>query len=170
MPSTSWLAFVPEIILAVEDMAHPTFDRNLIGEIFNLQRTAACELLQRIPGSFSSGYTLMIHKRELLLWLYKIKRDGVWERDAERRRRVLAAIRPMQERLAAGGGAITVMPTVKAEIMESTTLDSLPPGIRLAEGKIEIQFNGWQDMLFHLGALVAAIDRDHIRLRQIVGD
>ena len=171
-PPVSWLATVAQIIESVENSSTPTFDRHTVGELFNLGRTAAANLLRRIPGAFPAGRTWMVHRRELLLWLYGIQREGRWESEARRRRRisriVAAGDQRFQERKAEGGGALTTFSDPQMAVMRSTTLDSLPPGITVGPGRIEIRFFGWEDMMFHLGALVTAIDRDHVRLRQII--
>ncbi len=165
-PPISWFSRLDEIILAIEDAPLATWDRATLGELFNLGRTAAAQLLARIPGSFRAGRTCLVHKRELLLWLYQIKTTGAWENDTARRLKVLRAIEPERERLAQGGAPpdTVVARGRAAQALQETDADTLPGAIQLTPGRLTIEFYGWDcgTKAVHFAVQTSAAKRNYM--------
>jgi hypothetical protein len=156
----TWFARLPDIVAQIEATEQATFDRSWIEMFFDLRRTAAGKLLKGIPGAFQAGPMWMIHRRELLLWLYRFRSDGVWRPDAARRERVAKVIEEGRKTIAQTREIAEVSPKVLA-----FGIDELPGGVSLLRGELKVSFNGFQDLFTKLFTFAQILANDEVRLR-----
>src|SRR5450759_2842350 len=104
-----WLSDLAEIIANVEDLPDPRLDRQLFGEMFNLQRTAAAKCMRRL-GAQVYGTSLAIDKRTLVLELYRLALTPGAQIEDRHRERLLAALETARKQKAARQVRITPIP------------------------------------------------------------
>lgn len=160
-----WHRNIPDIRLRVETLDPGWFvDRAAIETLFGLGRVAAVQLLARL-GARLIGSALAIDRETLLERLESLERDPelVWETD---RRRRVATLLDVEKKLLPGR---QVQIRISPEVLEaSSSIAGLPQTIRLAEGRLEINFFGAEDLLHQLVELGTAMTRDFARFQQIV--
>jgi hypothetical protein len=145
-----WLPDVPQLIRTVERSKQSHFPRKDIQRIFAIQPRAAGKLLALFPQVEGSLNTHMV-KRELLLAFLQAVRDApdpdVYLRGLEGRQKI-SRKRPR----------VLVM----KDLLEESTLATLPRGITLERGRLVVTFTSEQELGNHLAAFAGAWERERV--------
>jgi len=164
-----WFRQVPLIIRMLDAAAEPLLDRKAVENLFQVGQSEAGRLLKRTGAAFKCGGANVVPRWAMLEWLKRLERDGEVAWEQQRAAKVASVIAEAREKMADE----TVRPIVRgaqAVVMTSTDVDSLPPGLQISPGKLTIEFFGYEDLLYHVGALVHALANDPIRIRTVAED
>ena len=96
----SWIQRIPEMIEALELHAADRIDRQTVGELFDLRKTAAFHLLRRF-GAERCGNSLAIGRARLMARLREMQEHPDWRWERERREQIrvrIDTLRPNQRR------------------------------------------------------------------------
>jgi hypothetical protein len=137
---------------ALERLPCPVVDRAALEILFGVSRRTAIRLMSQF-GGYRSGKTYLVGREELLRQLRGWTGSHEFERGKARRRRVGA----MAEDLARSWTARQTVISPPREPVKG--LENLPEGVRLGEQKLEIDFDGQEDLLTKLLALVQGLAR-----------
>jgi len=161
-----WFRELPQILRMLEAEAAPLIDRKTVESLFQVGQSEAGRLLKRTGAAFRSGGANVVPRWAMLEWLRRLERDGgvAWEQ--QRVVKVAAAISEAREKLASPA-ARPIAHGRQAEVLVATDTDSLPPGLKISPGRLTIEFFGYEDLLYHVGALVHALANDRIRIRTV---
>lgn len=147
------------MIETLERIPAVVLDRQTVGDLFRLRKTAACALM-RSAGATGSGAGLLIGKRDLLLYLAR-QLSNPHHQEA----------RGCAQRI--GQMLVEAEATDKAHririrpVAYTSTVAGLPPTIQLAPGRLVIDFHGTEDLLAQLHQLGQAMISDYPRLEEI---
>jgi len=158
----TWLPRITEIIEILRLSPAKELDRAAIEKLFEIQRRSAITLIKQV-GALKRGDHHVVARKSLLTWVQHI--EATESQEVERRRQVAADIdHSLAEHRAVKlaleqKGKSAVEFTLPREVLEAT-LDSLPPEIHLAPGRIEINFSPSDpiqacQMLYALGLALA---------------
>lgn len=172
-PCCSWLARVDEIIERVEETRLQYFDRHDVEQLFALRTTAACKVinqigraenLQAVLGASTHLQANVVARRDLLLFLHRTRQSPEAFNEHMRKTR-------LTEELAEAGRILKARRIPVQPIpVKDETIAGLPAGIHLSEGKLVIEFFGFEDLMSHLFALAKAAMHDAESLRAAVED
>jgi hypothetical protein len=161
MPAKAqWLLRLPEIIGALEEMEGPLLGRSAIEKLFTVRPRRAQQLMRHWSG-YQIGTSFQVQRLGLLDLLRKQIAGADYQAEAARRKRVEDELSRMANVLR--GHSIQIRPTGP----DAQSVEGLPASIRLAPGKLEIEFFGTEDLLTQLRQLALAIVGDYDRFEQI---
>jgi hypothetical protein len=154
---------MPEIRSMLAGTQLPVIDRAAVERLFGLRRRQAIELLRRF-GGYQAGCTFLIGREQLIERLDFIGASDEYQWDAARRERVSATIEEIQRTRESEAVRIPVTRDVF-----DCRMRSLGPDVQLRPGKLEIQFDGPEDLLRKLFALSQAVANDYSNFERTVG-
>lgn len=152
----SWLQRIPEMIEALALVEAERIDRPLVEQLFDLRRTAAADLMRRM-GAEQCGRCWVIGRGLLMARLREVQEHPEFQWETARRERVVQVIDDARrERRRA------VVPVTGAELrrLNEMTIDGLPETVRIEPGQLRVSFDGMDDLLRQLMALIQVIDND----------
>ena len=171
MPAASaWLDRLPSLIEKVTGDDLPVYDRRALETLFEVKPRRAQQILRELAvaaGELAparAGQAHALPRAVLLRALHALAGSEEFQQHAESRSEAEAQ---MKERVAAAAAARVRIPVSVGR--ESRSLASLPPGIRLERGRLEISFDDAEDLWWQLGELIAAAVHDHTAFRAFVG-
>lgn len=138
------------------------YDRQAIETLFGVRRVGATNLMKQI-GCTKLGTGSVCLRKDVLLFLQRSKRSGVYQAEAERQERLserLEALRSHQR----ARSVILRPPDPQADI------DSLPSGVQVTKTSLHMEFAGFNDFaskLLELGNIMAS---DYVRLQALMGE
>lgn len=169
-PRPGWIGQVDEILERIESTCQQYFDRHDLEHLFVLRKNAACKLMRQVGNAEGLGAILgagtrhqarVVSRRDLLLFLHRTKQSPEHFAEHMRKERLAEQLAETGRILKARRVRIASLPD------ELDTIAGLPAGIRLAPGRLEIDFFGTEDLLKHLLALAQAVTHDYVRFQQI---
>jgi len=150
-----WWRHIPEIQSMLADVRLPVIDRAAVERLFGLRRRQAIELMNRL-GGYQAGRTFVIGREQLIAQLDSIAAGGEYRQEAARRERLAGSIEKIQRTRQTEAVRIPV----SAEVF-GMRMQTLTPGVRLAPGKLEIEFAGPEDLLRKLFELAQGVANDY---------
>jgi hypothetical protein len=170
MPAASaWLDRLPSLIEKVTDDPRPVYDRRALQTLFDVKPRRAQQLLRELAAAAGesaparAGQAHALPRAVLLRALHAIAGSDEFQQHAESRSEAEAR---MKERVTAAAAARVRIPVSAGR--ETRSLASLPPGIRLERGRLEISFDDAEDLWWQLGELIAAAAHDNTAFRAFV--
>jgi hypothetical protein len=163
MPAESeWLVHVPEIISLLRLLPAPVLDRAAIETLFGVKRRRAIQLLAQF-GGYQAGKTFLVNRDSLLRQLEKIRDGDRFQHEAARRERLAGSLAALRKQAAASRVQIPL-----PEAARQAVLETLPAGIALTHNRLEVEFEGAEDLLAKLFHLAQAISNDWDRFGEFL--
>jgi hypothetical protein len=161
----SWQHRLPEILDALESNSAELIGRRQVESIFDVSRATAIQILDRF-GARLAGNALVVGRTELIARLRGLSQDPTLSFERERHSGSLARIsrdslgellgeaarRLRNNRVYAQGEA--------AARQRATRFGDFPPEVNLTPTTLHIQFEGLQDFLVKIGAVIYALQND----------
>jgi hypothetical protein len=158
-----WYRRVPEILRRIKapDMP-PVLDRSAIEELFGVRRRQAIRLLSAAHG-YQVGKTFIVDRQALIAYLESVEQSGAAPQARARKRRVALAITEVAQYAEAQRVQVRTSP----DALRRRPAD-LPAAIDLiAPGKLQISFQGAEDLLARIVELAAAATNDFPAFRKL---
>jgi len=160
-PKPIWLSRVAEIRQALQEADVPFVDRAAVEDLFRLRRRQAIHLLEAMEG-FKVGRAFVAPRASVLAFLNKVEASGAVEREVLRQARVRDAI--LEARRSVEARRLTFRVP-----KEQPRLASLPAGVHLEPGRLEVTCTDAQDLLKKLFLLSKAVASDVTAFESLVG-
>ena len=157
-----WFLRLPEIVEKLRQAETPVVDRAGIEKVFGVGRRRALQLLHRF-GGFQSAQAFLVDRQELIRCLEIVLAGEAFAFEQSRRRRLEEELNAARSQRVAAAVRIPVVPVSPA----GKGL-SVPPGLRLRPGRLEVDFNGAEELLGKLFALSQAAAKDFEAFRDCV--
>jgi hypothetical protein len=158
-----WIQRLPQALDELRSLPCPTIDRRTVERLFDVSPRQALRILSFL-GSYSAGASLQIERRELITRLERLNAEDGVQMEQRRHERVRDHLESLRREQAARRRKIPV----SAEAVE-TRISSLPPGVRLYPGTLEIRFETPEELLSKLFSLAQAIANDYSSFEQAIG-
>lgn len=155
-----WIQQLPQILETVKAYTETHFDRNSIEKLFSIKRSGAHKFMSKL-GAAEVDRVLILPRRKLLDYLVSLHDEVDMER--RRRERLAVTIEEAKKDVKAHSVSFAVSKTVF-----ETTFPGLRESITLGPGKLEIRFDGAQDLLVQLFELGQAITNDYLGFESLV--
>jgi hypothetical protein len=163
MPAESeWLVHLPEIMYLLGQLPVPVLDRAAIETLFGVKRRRAIQLLAQF-GGYQAGKTFLVNRDSLLRQLEKIRDGDRFQREAARRERLAGSLASLRKQAAASRVQIPLPESARQAVLET-----LPAGIDLKRNRLEVEFEGAEDLLAKLFHLAQAISNDWDRFTELL--
>ena len=157
-----WFLRLPEIVEKLRQAETPVVDRAGIEKVFGVGRRRALQLLHRF-GGFQSAQAFLVDRQELIRCLEIVLAGEAFAFEQSRRRRLEEELNAARSQRVAAAVRIPVVPVSPA----GKGL-SVPPGLRLRPGRLEVDFNGAEELLCKLFAFSQAVAKDFEAFRDCV--
>ena len=157
-PTARWLLAIPDALRQLEALDRDWLARRDLETLFGVSRAQAANLM-RTFGAVHTGGSRLLGRADLIRQLKKHQRGKAFQREQDRRDRVLSALQ--QARIT---GIRVAVPTEAL----STKLANLPEGVSVERGKIEVRFEGAKEAVARLFALAQALTNDYTRFEAVV--
>jgi hypothetical protein len=141
-------------------------DRKTLQETLGVSKTVAWRVLRRCGATDGPGNSLVCRRATLLQALRDLQSTGACESEIRRRGRLEQNLASLLE--AARARQIPVAPPTRSLELLSTRFGNLPTGVELTPARLTIDFQGAEDFLAKIGALVFALQNDYERVREFV--
>jgi hypothetical protein len=158
-----WYRRVPEIVRHLKTPGMPPIlDRPAVEELFRVSRRQAIRLLGGANG-YQVGKTFIVDRQALIEYLESIEKSGAAPEARARKRRVALALTEVANYAEAQRVQIRTAPDVLRR-----RPGELPAAIDLvAPGKLQISFQGAEDLLAQIVELAAAAANDFPAFRRL---
>jgi hypothetical protein len=158
-----WYLRVPEILGELRSPDAPPFlDRSAVETLFRVSRRQAIRLLGCASG-YQVGKTFLVDRQALIAFLEHLEDSGAAREARVRKRRVGMALNEVANHAAAQRVQVPVAP----DALRRRPAD-LPAAIEIvAPGKLQISFQGAEDLLVHLVELASAAANDFPAFREL---
>lgn len=158
-----WYLRVPEALAALDAFPAPVVDRLALEKLLRVGRRDAIRLMHRL-GGYQCGRTFLVERDELRRALETVMRGDRWQWEARRRHRLGEQLEETQQEWKARQVQIPV-PGARF----AGTIDGLPGSVKLAPGRLEVDFRSAVDLLAQLLELSQAIGNDYDRFVELLG-
>ena len=160
MPATPrWLLAIPDAIRQLDALDRDLLTRRDLEQLFGVSRARAATLMQTF-GAEMTGYQRTLPRTKLLRQLRTHRARGAFRGEAARRERLLTELRTAR--------LTGIRVAVPVEALEGR-LASLPEGVSVEPGRIEVRFSGAQEAVGRLFALAQALTHDYEQFEALVG-
>ena len=163
-----WL-YLADVAAAVERLEVAWVDRALVQEVAGCSQTEAWRILRRLGAEPGPGGALVLAKNVFAQRVRAYLEDPRVGFERRRRERLEAALDALNPRTRAR--LVKVVgedrPAQAAELLNSR-FDRLPAGIELTPHSLHIEFQGREEFLERLGAVVFALENDTARVLEFV--
>lgn len=149
-----WTHRIGGAIARLETLGHDRIDRAALEQLLGLSPRQALRILSGF-GAQQAGKSLSIDRLELIARFQAIASGETVKREAARLGRVHGELRLARQRDASRR---IVLPAAKEPV--NPGFASLPTGIRLAPGRLEITFQSGEELLARLLELLQAVNND----------
>ena len=158
-----WYRRVPKILRQLQSPGvPPLLDRPAVEELFAVRRRQAIRLLGAANG-YQIGKTFVVDRQALIEYLEGVEKSGVAPEARARKQRVALAINEVANHLEAQRVQIQTSP----DALRRRPAE-LPAAIDLvAPGKLQISFQGAEDLLAQIVELAAAAANDFPAFRKL---
>jgi hypothetical protein len=158
-----WYLQVPEILGQLRAPEAPPFlDRTTVEALFRVSRRQAIRLLGTAQG-YQVGKTFLVERESLIHFLESIESSGAAPAARARKRSVASALNEVANAAAAQRIQVRTNP----DVLGRRPAD-LPAAIELvAPGKLQISYDGAEDLLAQIVELATAAANDFPAFRQI---
>jgi hypothetical protein len=153
---------LPDIVEKLRQVETPVVDRAGIEKVFGVGRRRALQLLHRF-GGFQSAQSFLVERQELIQRLESVLTDEAFAFEQSRRRRLEEELNAARSQRVAATVRIPIVPVSPA----GNGL-SIPRGLRLRPGRLEVDFNDGEELLGKLFAFSQAVAKDFEAFRDCV--
>lgn len=160
---TEWIQRIPTALSELRALPCPTIDRRTFQSLFHLSPRQSIRILSSL-GCYSAGKSLLIERNDLIAKLETIGSSDTVRFEQSRHDRVSRHLERFRADQHSRRKRIAVTPDSL-----STRITSLPPGVSLQPGILDIRFSSAEDLLSKLFALAQAISTDYAAFEQAVG-
>lgn len=160
-PKPQWFLRVPQIRDELAALDTPVVDRATVERTFGLRRRRAIELMHAFAG-YLAGRMLLIERRALLARLDAMIAGDEFVYERRRMERLAAKLDELRRARAA---ARVVIRTDRSAVNRKTA--DLPAGIRIAPGRLTVDFADAEDLLSSLLDLARAAANDFEEFRRM---
>jgi hypothetical protein len=158
----SWLARVPEILIALEGLEIPVLDRAAFERIFGVRRRRAIQLMKYFDG-YQAGRTCLVDPAAVRARLAELAASSEYVFEHRRRQRVEEAVERWRKYRVAASVRLPVRPGARER-----TMADLPPGMVFQAGVLRVEFASPEDLLAKLFELAKAAANDFEAFRASV--
>jgi hypothetical protein len=157
-----WYLRVADILEQLQIAGAPPFlDRPAVETLFRVSRRQAIRLLGQANG-YQVGKTFLVERQSLIGFLERLEKSGAAGQARARKERVATALNEVANHAAAQ----RVQVRTQADALRREPAD-LPTAIQLvAPGKLQISYEGAEDLLAHIVELAAAAANDFPAFRR----
>lgn len=152
---TEWIHRIPAALAILEDSPAPLIDRGDLERLLDVSPRQALRILNAL-GAAMAGRNLFISREELI---HRLGRLHAGE-EAQYERRRLQRLDRTLARLARDLRARQV-PVAATPEARNSRFPSLPPSVRLRPGRLEVDFEGPEELLTRLFELSQAVANDY---------
>jgi hypothetical protein len=153
-----WICRIPEILGELSLLDVPVVDRGVIERLFGLRRRRAISLLHAL-GGFQSGRHFLAETGVVVRKLEAIQGGEQFHYEKRRRRRLAEALAEARRRQA---GREVVLPA------PGVSGGSVPPGVRLGKGRLEVEFETPEELLGRLFEVARLASEDFETFRALL--
>jgi hypothetical protein len=157
----SWLLRLTEIREELAALEVPVIDRAMVERIFHVRNRRALQLMEFF-GCWRTGQALLVDRLALIEQLAPLEDSVEFAFEKQRRQRLVETL----EQARRGRAASRVVLPVAAGARERT-MQSLPDGVHLEPGKLEVSFAGAEDLLARLFELAQAAACDFEQFQRL---
>jgi hypothetical protein len=158
-----WYCRVPEILRQLKTSGMPpVLDRPAIEALFAVRRRQAIRLLGAANG-YQIGKTFIVDRQALIDYLESLEKSGAAPEARARKRRVALAI----HEVANYAEAQRVQVRIRPDALQRRPDDLRTPIDLVAPGKLQISFQGAEDLLAQIVELAAAAANDFTTFRKL---
>lgn len=162
----AWLRLAESILHWLEATQEPYLDRRAVQELFQVGRSEAHRIMQRIGGGVQLGAAKVVSRFSAIEYVRSIRSGKPYLAELDRRERVAVHLAAAQRDLHLR--TITVAREDEIGWMRSATLDNLPGSIALSKNKLTMEFFGYEDLLKQIGQFLFALENDGDRIQTFV--
>ena len=145
-------------IAALEAFPTDLIDRRTLEEALGVGKWTAWRIMKQCGAEDGPGGALVCRRDDLVRRLQAVQQDGHLAPEIARRQRVERYLDGMLQ--FASRKHKQIARNTAAETLVSSRFGSLPDGVHLQRGKLEIDFRGPEDFLQKFGAVVFALQND----------
>jgi hypothetical protein len=153
-----WIHRLADALPALASLPQDLVDRRTLEEILGVGKWTAWRILKQCGAEEGPGGALVCRRDSLVAKLRAVQQDGRLAPEIARRERVERYLDGMLQ--FASQRHKQIARNTAAETLVSSRLGSLPEGVNLKSGKLEISFQGPEDFLQKFGAVVFALQND----------
>lgn len=162
MPANpTWFQELTEILAALEALPSPWIDRSVFETLFGVKRRRAHQLMEQF-GAVLVGKRYLIERDRLVTALRRVRDGDRFGHELRRRERFEILVEQLRKDQAARR---VVIPGARATVPDF----GLPSSVTLREGRLEVRFQGAEDLLRQLYQLAQAIAADYERYASELG-
>jgi len=154
--SPAWLTSLPDAIEQLEALERETLTRWDIQQLLGVSKRQAVVLAHRF-GARRVGNALLLERRALVRQFQAIRRGAVFSREVDRKEKLVETLRRARiHRIRVPADSYNMR------------LATLPEGVVLSPGRIEVRFTGAQEAVKRLFDLAQALVNDFDAFERVV--
>ena len=157
-PTPRWLLAIPDAISQLEQLDRTLLTRRDLERLFGVSRARAATLMQTF-GAALTGTQRTLPRTQLLRQLRQHRARAAFRGEAARRARLLTELRTAR---------LTGIRVAVPVAALAGRLASLPDGVSVEPGRIEVRFSGAQEAVARLYALAQALTTDYEQFETLV--
>jgi hypothetical protein len=157
-----WLLRVPAIRQELTSIQVPVLDRPMFEKLFRVKRRRAIQLMHYF-GAYQTGQAMLIDRGALMIQLEALEAGTEFAIEHGRKQRLIDSLERARKLQAA---AAVRIPVARESIGRSIV--SLPDGVSLESGRLQVAFGGAEDLLAKLYAFARTAANDFEAFREIV--
>jgi hypothetical protein len=159
MPASPlWIHRLADALPALASLPQDLVDRRTLEELLGVGKWTAWRIMKQCGAEDGPGGALVCRRDALVEKLRAVQQDGRLAPEIARRERVERYLDGML--LFASRRHKEIARNTAAETLMGSRFGSLPEGVDLQHGKLEIVFRGPEDFLQKFGAVVYALQND----------
>jgi len=141
-------------------------DRRTLQEVLGVSKTVAWRILRLCGASDGPGNTIVCRRPELISALERLWQSETCDGELRRRSRLEHNLAQLLS--AARARHIQVAPPGRTIELVSSRFRQLPAGVDLSPSRLVIDFQGTEDFLEKVGAIVFALKNDYEAIREFI--
>ena len=161
-----WLYLEDAVAAVVEGMEVSWIDRALLQEVSGCSQTEAWRILKKLGAEPGPGGVLVLPREVFLARVRAYLEDPRVGFERRRRQRLEAALDALNPRTRAR--LVKVVDENRAAGLTGSRFGHLPDGVELTRNSLHIDFQGREEFLERLGALIFALENDTARVLAFV--
>jgi hypothetical protein len=156
-----WFQHVRHALEQIREFPVPVLDRAAVEKLLDVSRRDAIRLLHRF-GGYQAGKTFLISREDLIAALERVQAGDDFEHEIRRRERLNESLEATRRELVARRVTLPVSPEV------TFPAHGLPSGVRLGDGRIEVEFESAEELLARLFEIAQLASSDFERFQQLL--
>lgn len=160
---TEWIQHIPNALADLRALPSPTIDRRTIQSLFHVSPRHAIRILSSL-GCYAAGKSLLIERLDLIAKLEALTHTDDVRFEQHRHERVSQHLERYRKEQRARRILIPVAPEAA-----SARIASLPHGVTIYPGTLQVEFTTAHDLLAKLFTLAQAISNDYASFEEAIG-